>query len=53
MKLELLLVALAATALFSLGDILAAAWGKTGRWWWLVGMLGTGKSNQKGCKNEF
>ena len=39
MKLELLLVALAATALFSLGDILAAAWGKTGRWWWFVAML--------------
>ena len=42
MKTELLLIACAATALFSLGDILAAAWGKTGHWWWFLAMLVAG-----------
>ncbi len=42
MKTELLWIAFAATALFSLGDILAAAWGKTGHWWWFVSMLVAG-----------
>ena len=42
MKLELFLIAMASMALFAIGDILSAAWGKTGRWWWLVGMLITG-----------
>ncbi len=42
MKLELWLVAIAATALFSFGDVAAAAWGKTGKWWWFVLMLVAG-----------
>lgn len=41
MKPEFLVAALA-VVMFSAGDTLAAAWGKTGRWWWLVGMLVTG-----------
>lgn len=42
MKPELAVVAALAILLFSAGDTLAAAWGKTGRWWWLLGMLVTG-----------
>jgi len=41
-KPELAAAAAFAILLFSAGDTLAAAWGKTGRWWWLLGMLVTG-----------
>ena len=36
------LAAAAAIALFALGDALAAAWGKDGRWWWFALMLVAG-----------
>ncbi len=38
------LVAGATIVPFSLGDALAAAWGKTGKWWWLVAMLLAGNA---------
>lgn len=31
-----------AVLLFAAGDALAAAWGKTGRWWWLAATLVAG-----------
>jgi len=36
--------AVAAVALFALGDGLAAAWGKSGRWWWFALMLIAGNA---------
>ena len=36
------MAALAAIVLFSAGDALAAAWGKTGQWYWLLATLAAG-----------
>ena len=36
--------AIAAISLFALGDALAAAWGKSGRWWWFALMLVAGNA---------
>jgi drug/metabolite transporter (DMT)-like permease len=38
------LAATLAVLLFSAGDVLAAAWGKTGRWWWLAALLVAGNA---------
>lgn len=42
MRPEIVLAAVLAIVLFSVGDTLAAAWGKTGRWWWFAGMFVAG-----------